>query len=154
MTLNRNFVNFPNVAGRGDEALDEQLAAELLAAGIQTVILPASLREHYGVEVKSVIVGDLHGWSFKRAWRYWVAEGPGVPFGPATALHETHGASARVAGHCGCPSPLEWYKGLGVGNYHVDGPDGLKALAETNKQVVADASGPIDLGTFPFGAAA
>ncbi len=154
MELNRNFVNFPNVAGRGDAALDEQLSRELEVAGIPIVTLPDSLRNGYGVEVKSLVIGDLHGWEFKRAWRYWVASGPGIPFDAATALHVAHGASVRVAGHCGCPSPLEWYKGLGVGNYHVDGPDGLRALADTIRQVVADASSPIDLGVFPFGRAA
>jgi hypothetical protein len=51
-------------------------------------------------------------------------------------LYETNKKDVRVAGHCGCPSPLEWYKGLAVGNYHVDSPEGLKALADTIKGLV------------------
>ena len=34
------------------------------------------------------------------------------------------------------PSPLEWFKGLAVGSYHVDSPEGLKALADTIKKIV------------------
>ena len=44
----------------------------------------------------------------------------------------------RVEGHCGCPSPLEYNKGFAVGLYHVDTPEGLKALADTIKQVAKD----------------
>jgi hypothetical protein len=53
----------------------------------------------------------------------------------AERLHATHGTQVRVDGHCGCPSPREWFKGFGVGHYHVDTPAGLKALADAIRSV-------------------
>jgi len=115
-----------NYAGRDD--IDEELTIELTTAGISVVLLPEILRKSRG-EVKSIVVGDLYGWEFTRAWYYWVATGPGIPPVKAEALHATHGKVVRVAGHCGCPSPLEWYKGFAVPMYHVDTQEGLNALA-------------------------
>lgn len=139
---------FPNQAGDHAET-DDILRAELRAAGIPTLqedagetpdFMAEFFRRHSG-EVKTSVIGVLHGWQFKRAWYYWVAEGPGIEVAAAEALHATHGQVVRVAGHCGCPSPTEWYKGLAVGDYHVDSPAGLKALADTIKALVARASG-------------
>ena len=48
------------------------------------------------------------------------------------------GRDVRVDGHCLAPSPLEWCKGFAVGMYHVDTPEGLKALADTIKLVYAE----------------
>ena len=139
---------FPNKAGDHADT-DEILRAELKAAGIPTLQEDADkppeffaelLREQSG-EVKTSVMGVLHGWTFKRAWYYWTAEGPGIEVTAAEALHATHGQQVRVAGHCGCPSPTEWFKGLAVGDYHVDTPDGLKALADTIKALVSRAQG-------------
>lgn len=69
-------------------------------------------------------------WQFERAWYYWRASGPGLPVEIAERLHAKHGQVVRVGGHCGCPSPREWYKGFGVGLYHIDTQDGLNALAD------------------------
>jgi len=44
----------------------------------------------------------------------------------------------RVAGHCS-PSPLEWFHGFAVGNYHVDTFTGLKALADIIRLVEKEA---------------
>ncbi len=101
--------------------------AELVAAGIQAHILPFTLGRS---EVPSCAMGSLAMWSFTRAWYYWVAKGPGLPVEIAEKLHQSHGQEVRVDGHCGCPSPREWFKGFGVGHYHVDSPEGLKALAD------------------------
>lgn len=117
---------FPNLAGSAHS--DGVCMLELADAGIKAVLLPEGAR--YG-EPKTRVLGELGPWSFKRAWRYWVAEGPGIPVDEAEALHVKHGRVVRVAGHCGCPSPLEWYKGFGVGLYHVDSAEGLAALART-----------------------
>ena len=134
---------FPNKAGDHADT-DDILRAELKAAGIQTLqedegkgpeFMAEFLRRNSG-EVKTSVIGYLHGWEFKRAWYYWTAEGPGIDFEAAMKLYETHKRDVRVAGHCGCPSPLEWYKGLAVGHYHVDSPEGLKALADTIKGLV------------------
>lgn len=134
---------FPNKAGNHSDT-DGILIEELHAAGIQTVQeengkpldwLADMFRSSSG-EVKTSVQGALHGWIFKRAWYYWVCTGPGIELAAAMALHEKFGDQVRVAGHCGCPSPLEWYKGLACGDYHVDTPEGLKALADTIKEIV------------------
>lgn len=125
-------VSFPNMAGKPD--IDDALAAELEAAGIEVHRL--SVLKNGKSEVDTEVIGGLHGWSFERAWYYWRCSGPGIEVAAAERLHAAHGKDVRVAGHCGCPSPTEWYKGLAVGAYHVDTPVGLKALADTIKRLV------------------
>lgn len=129
---------FPNLA-RGENPPPEVVAevtavakAELEAAGIKPYISSIFGRNS---EVPSNAMGELSMWGFTRAWYYWVAKGPGIPVEIAEKLHATHGTQVRVAGHCGCPSPREWYKGFGVGSYHVDTPEGLKALADVIKSI-------------------
>jgi hypothetical protein len=136
-------MGFPNKAGDHADT-DDILCAELKAAGIPTLQEDAGkppewladmLRKSSG-EVKTSVIGVLHGWEFKRAWYYWMCKGPGIEVAAAERLHATHGRSVRVDGHCGCPSPREQYKGLAVGNYHVDDAVGLKALADTIRELV------------------
>ena len=103
-------------------------------------VLVEHFRERSG-EVKTSVKGLLHGWVFERAWYYWRATGPGIELEAAMALHATHGNVVRVDGHCGCPSPLERYEGLACGSYHVDTPEGLKALADTIRSLVVKAGG-------------
>lgn len=97
-------------------------------------------------EVPSAIVGFLPGWTLKRAWYYWVAtadEGCGIPFDIADELHSRHGQKCRVAGHCGCPAPREWYKHdwqLGVPSYHIDTQEALNAFAETVWKIAGSAT--------------
>lgn len=140
-------MTFPNKAGDHADS-DDILRAELKAAGIPTLqeaagqqpgYLAAMLRRNSG-EVKTSVIGVLHGWEFKRAWYYWMAKGPGVEVEAAERLHAAHGRSVRVDGHCGCPSPREWFKGLACGHYHVDDAAGLKALADTIRELVAKSS--------------
>jgi hypothetical protein len=133
-----------NYAGCADK--DTEIAAELEAAGIEVNRLPESLRTTRG-EVQTIVLGDLHGWSFQRAWYYWVCKGPGIEVETAERLHATHGLAVRVDGHCGCPSPREWFKGLACGHYHVDTQEGLNALAETIRGLVAR-SAPTVSGDF------
>lgn len=130
-------MGFPNLA-RGEptpEEVDTVTAicrAELEAAGIK----PYSFGSLYhSNEVPSKCVGGLSGWSFERAWYYWRAKGPGIPPEIAERLHATHGRDVRVEGHCGCPSPLEWAHGFAIGSYHIDTPEGLKALADTLRSI-------------------
>jgi hypothetical protein len=106
--------------------------AELEAAGIKVFRLPLPLQNS---EVPSLAHGSLSMWGFERAWYYWRASGPGLPVEIAEKLHATHGKVVRVAGHCGCPSPREWYHGFGVGDYHVDNQEGLNALADALRSV-------------------
>lgn len=135
-------MNVPNQAGDHPET-DQILRDELKLAGIPTIqedagrdedFLADLIRSNCG-EVKTSVEGVLTGWTFKRAWNYWACEGPGIDVDTAEKLHETNGKTVRVAGHCGCPSPREYYKGLACGYYHVDDVIGLKALADTIKSL-------------------
>lgn len=127
-------IGFENYAGR--DGINDALVAELEAAGIRPLHLPRGMTT--GGEVEAGVFGSLHGWKFTRAWCYWVAEGPGIPPVYATTLYLKHGTSVRVDGHCGCPSPVEQFKGFAVGRYHVDDAVGLKALADMLNTVVED----------------
>jgi hypothetical protein len=116
-----------NYAGRSD--VDDAIAEELRQAGISIVKLPEFMRDK-DPEMRTIIAGELYKWGFRRAWYYWVADGPGIPLEEATQLHEKFGQVVRVDGHCGCPSPLEWHHGFATGLYHVDSQEGLNALAD------------------------
>lgn len=137
---------FPNRAGLPVEENDKVLEAELTAAGIPwSMNIPDGNTKHLqelflknSGEVKTHGVGWLLNgrWQFRRLWCYWAAEGEGgLPIEVAEKLHETYGKEVRVAGHCGCPHPREWFRGFGVDHYHVDTPEGLKALADAIKAV-------------------
>jgi len=128
-------MTFPNKAGDYADT-DDVLTAELESAGIE-VFKANWLRDSSG-EVKTSVKGDLHGWTFERAWYYWRCNGPGIEVAAAEKLHAAHGQTVRVAGHCGCPSPREWFKGLACGSYHVDDAAGLKALADTIRSLVSE----------------
>jgi hypothetical protein len=125
-----------NYAGCNDK--DNELSLELTEAGIKVEKLPEICRQSSG-EVKTIIIGSLHGWTFTRSWRYWVASGPGIPPVYATPFHKEYGKVVRVAGHCGCPSPIEWYKGMAVPDYHIDTQVGLNAFARMLEKIVAEA---------------
>ena len=121
-------MGFPNYAGVDN--IDDDLAAELNLAGITVMVLPFE----QGGEVKTKVIGSVHGWSFDRLWYYWSAKGPGIPCDVATDLWNKD-KTVRVDGHCASPSPVEWFNGFGVGSYHIDTPEGLKALADVIKSV-------------------
>lgn len=86
-------------------------------------------------EVPTSILGLQSKWSFQRAWAYWVAKGPGIPSEIAEEFHKTWGQQVRVDGHCGCPSPLEWFEGFGVDSYHIDTQEGLNAFVALLKTI-------------------
>lgn len=54
-------------------------------------------------------IGKLGNFTFRRAWYYWVVDGP-VPLAIAEELYADHigKTDIRVGGHCGCPSPAEY----------------------------------------------
>jgi len=124
---------FPNYAGRDD--VDDLLSKELENAGIEVHKMPFTLKG----EVKTSIIGSVGPWGFTRAWYYWVAQGPGIPPSYAWDLYNTHGKDARIEGHAGSINP-NYNKGFAIGSYHVDNPEGLKALADTIKKVMTEAS--------------
>jgi hypothetical protein len=136
-------MRFPNRAGDHADT-DDILRAELKAAGIQTIqeadgkgpgYMADFFRRTSG-EVKTSVIGALHGWQFKRAWRYWMCSGPGIEIAAAERLQEQHGESVRANGDCACRGPRFWFGGLACGSYHVDDAEGLKALADTIKALV------------------
>lgn len=120
-----------------DPAVDVTLRAELDYAGIthseknEPVIRSITKKS----EVQTGVMGFWNGWRFTRAWYYWVCEGPGIPFEDAMKLNEKFGKEVRVDGFAGGESPRRFH-GLGVGHYHVDTLEGLKALADTIREVV------------------
>ena len=115
----------------GDSQCDEHIRQELEKAGIEYVELGFPSKE----EVPSSIIGHLSGWTFTRAWYYWVAKADGgvcLPFDLADELYKQN-KDVRVAGHCGAPAPREWYRRpehIGVPLYHVDTQEGLSLLAQ------------------------
>jgi hypothetical protein len=125
-----------NYAGRDD--VDINLMEELMSAGIPFVDVDW-IKKHCTGEVKTGVIGQLNKWSFKRAWYYWVAEGPGVPPEYARRIYATHGKDVRVEGHAGSPDPIEYNNGFAVGLYHIDTQEGLTAFADLLKQIERDA---------------
>lgn len=101
-----------NLAGHPNN--DPIVEAELTRCRIDVVRGPYS-----SGEVITSITGRLGPFSFRRAWRYWVAEGP-MPLAVAEGLYADPVGKddVRVAGHCGCPPPagpwVTWYDGDGV----------------------------------------
>jgi len=115
----------------GDPGCDFYIKQELEEAGIEVTEIGIP----YNREVPSAITGRLHGWSFMRAWYYWVAkadEATCLPFNLADELYILD-KTVRVAGHCAAPAPREWYKQpyhVGVPLYHVDTQVGLNLLVQ------------------------
>lgn len=124
-----------NLAGNKPD-VDSQLRSELTLAGLTPTDKLGYL--FYKSEVKATVYCEQYGWLFTRAWNYWVAEGDGIPVDPAMKLWNEWGDVVRTNGHCGCPSPLWYNKGLGTSLYHVDSIDGLKALADTIKSLYVE----------------
>lgn len=139
-----------NLAGNNPQVVDAQCRQELTEAGIPIRSpWPEFLRSKG--EVPSNIVGYLGsgpdgnkecqgGWTLTRAWYYWVAtwEPPAtvtLTMERAIKLHEKYGDVVRVDGHCGCPSPDEWWPKNGTPNcYHIDTQEGLNAFAVAIKE--------------------
>jgi hypothetical protein len=86
-------------------------------------------------EVPYSVTGKLGPFTFKRAWYYWVVQGP-MPLEVALELYaDTVGKSdVRVAGHCACPPPeppwVEYYDADGFKLEH--DPDGEQAADWAN----------------------
>lgn len=139
---NAGFHNLARSEPFSPETIEEVTAAciaEMEAAGIKPFVFGHVMGRS---EVPTKAMGQFGMWGFERAWYYWRANGPGLPSDVAERLHALHGRSVRVGGHCGCPSPREWFKGFGVGSYHVDSPEGLKALVDALRSVYDPATDP------------
>ena len=59
-----------NLAGREPHVADDTCADELRRAGVKV-----SFGERQTGEVRTAIKGEFLGFSFHRAWRYWIVEG-------------------------------------------------------------------------------
>jgi hypothetical protein len=105
---------------------DAEVLAELAAAAIPAVpeTLPQRNREpvtEWG--------GALAGWTFRRAWYYWCADGPELPLDVALRLHASHGTVVRAGGDAGCRAPtVDGYPS--ADSYHIDTAGGLRAFAD------------------------
>lgn len=131
-----------NLAGLPKEKCDAQITAELQAAGIPLFPFKIQQTGEINTDVFGMIGANSsaknHGpvWTFTRAWYYWVArlELPSsftLTMEKAKKLHAEHGKVVRVAGHCMCPDPVEWWGENGIPClYHVDTQEGLNALAK------------------------
>jgi len=92
----------------GNDSCDKIIRDELedcLIASVDTGRLQA--------EVPSSLTGVLGPYRFRRAWRYYVMEGP-VPMKVAEELYADPigKKDVRVAGHCECPPPEEPWIGV------------------------------------------
>lgn len=85
----------------GNKNCDREIRRELERARIDVVEGQATRGE-----VPYTITGSLAGWTFERAWYYWVAKGQ-LPLEIAKQLYADPigKTDVRVAGHCGCPPP-------------------------------------------------
>lgn len=135
-----NAANSNVVERTGDTtSVDNMLKLELEYAGVplmtgsNALLLSMTNRS----EVRTKIVGELHGWVFIRYWRYWVVEGPGLDFPTAMDLWKTHGKYVRANGDAGCRSPWMWNQGFATRSYHHDTHEGLKCLCDVIKNVHA-----------------
>jgi len=131
-TMNPECHVFKNLARHGgpeeNPDVDETIKKELQEAGID--ILSFKVPESMRGEVPLTIWGESHKWIFKRAWYYYVAEGPGIPPDVAEEFHKEWGTQCRVDGHCGCPSPLEWNEGFATDHYHIDTQESMTAFVK------------------------
>jgi hypothetical protein len=116
-----------------DSEVQEIVRKELTEAGIEVVDFPVFINSCG--EVPTSIVGSFAGWIFKRLWYYYSASGPGIPSDIAEEFNNKWGKIVRVGGMAGGISPLRYYEGFAVGDYHIDTQEGLNAFVELLKTI-------------------
>lgn len=132
-------ISFENFATSDyDARIDEKIENELKIANIPVIKLPTYL----SAEVKASCVGYLNGFTFWRAWRYWVCKG-NMPLDTAQKIYAEHkDLNIRAGGHAGNLPPERMTRSQNgsaekfVPYYHIDTQDGLcelaKAIIENN----------------------
>jgi len=87
----------------GEQGCDATITRELATANIPHERLPMG---EQGGEVPYHYIGRLGPFTFRRAWYYWMVDGP-VPLNAAKRMyaHPDGAKDVRVVGHCGCPPP-------------------------------------------------
>lgn len=120
-----------NLAGSTTAHTDAYIEDELAEANI-----PAFRSKASKGEVPASLRGEHGPYRFERVWYYWVVHGP-VPVELAWEMYEDPRGryDVRIAGHCGCPEPVDpWIRkrkaGDVVDEYHIDSQDGLNLFAE------------------------
>ena len=114
-----------NLAGNKD--CDRIIERELNRAKINVVN-----GERSNGEVPASITGELKGFTFQRAWYYWVVKGK-LSLSVAQRLHQdpVGKEDIRVNGDCGCPAPeggyICWYS-----------TEGNQLLPLTDKQEIEE----------------
>jgi hypothetical protein len=110
---------------------EDSKAAKLARAGISIPSANAESATEW-IEVHKV-EGKAFGWTFFRAWYYWVCEAKDsktvLPKTVAEKLNAEHFCDVRVGGFAGGQNVTG-----PVGSYHVDTPVGLAALVAVLKQ--------------------
>jgi hypothetical protein len=85
----------------GNKLCDSYITEELCLAKIPVI----HLNERTECEVPYSVTGNLNGFTFRRAWYYWIVEG-NMPLYYAQKLYnENYDLMIRVDGHCGNISP-------------------------------------------------
>lgn len=120
-----------NLAGASTLHADAHIEDELKEACI-----PIFKGDPAKGEVTASLVGEHGRFRFERVWSYWVVNGP-VSVELAWELYnDPRGRyDVRVAGHCGCPEPVDPWTTVvdgidSVTEYHIDSQDGLNLFAE------------------------
>lgn len=116
----------------GDHECDAWIKYELTRARIPI----EQIEVPHGSEVPYRMIGRLGPIEFRRAWTYWVSNGP-VAIEVARRLYAdpVGRTDIRVDGHCGCPPPeAPWVDVIGghefVTTYHIDSEIGLRFFAD------------------------
>ena len=91
-----------NLARREFEAdVNKKVREELEIANIPVIKLPS----YMNTEVKTSYIGMLNGFTFYRAWYYWICQGD-IPLEKAKDIYKNYRElSIRAGGHCGNVDP-------------------------------------------------
>jgi hypothetical protein len=87
----------------GDLECDIYIRFELVRAAIK----PVDHAEKVGGEVPARLTGTLGPFTFRRAWTYWVVDGP-IPLSVAEEMFAARPDDVRSGGDCACRPPLTW----------------------------------------------
>ena len=129
---------FPKIDNSTSD-LGKVLTAELQAAGINVMTEHGlnGLFDNGVGELKTEVLGELHGWVFRRNQIRWIGEGPGINADSASDLYTKYGKSLHAYGDPSPRNPAEVAEGLACGQYHINSPDALNALAGAIRGIVA-----------------
>ena len=119
-----------------DERASEIVKKELYRLGINRVETnPIS-------EVPSIYTGELRGFTFERAWYYYIVKGK-LPLESAKKLyqHPIGKEDIRVCGHCGCPPPedpwVEYYDDNGTKVYSIKNKEEFEQFSNSEVESLA-----------------